>query len=277
MTKYLLIKGINGFGNMISVLNIGYMLAKKTNRTLVIDWTHPEWKLGFDEYFIFKDKELKYLEYNIFLEKTKDSNLEIYPAFFKNNLNKNLIELKPTIDKDNNYGEFFDNCIRYAEKKSSIDIIVFSYNWLPYNGIKNLWKKLELNQPYKEYIENKIKELGKYNAIHIRNTDIKNVNLNWAIEYFILNNDKKIYLATDDRDLLNKLQKIYINIINFTTFFDNKPLHNTERPIEQKYKTNLDTLTDLYILINSQELKITPIKTVPFMTTFSMLAYALKN
>jgi len=275
MVKYLLIKGINGFGNMISVLNVGYMLAKKTKRTLIIDWTHPEWKLGFDEYFMFTDKELKYLEYNDFLKNVKVDNLNIYPTFFKNNLNKNLIELQPNIDKNNNYGDFFDKCIKYAEN-NTYDIIVYSYNWIPYNGIKNLWKKIKLKEPYSNYIQDRIKELGEYKGIHIRNTDIKNVNLSWAIEYFMFNKNNKIYLATDDKELLNKLQKIYTNIINFTTFFDNKPLHNIDRPIEQRYQNNLDTLTDIYILINAQELKITPIKTVPFMTTFSMLVYALK-
>ena len=273
----LLVKGINGFGNMMSVLNVSYHLAKTSKRTLIVDWTHPEWEVGFDEYFTFKDDKIKYLEYNKFLEKVKNKNLEVYPKFFKNNLDKSLIELKPTIDKDNNYGEYFDNCIKYADKKK-YDVIVFSYNWLAYNGIKSLWNSLILKEPYNDIIKNKILSLGSdYKAIHIRNTDIKNVNLYWVIEFLTNNKDKTVYLATDDQELLEKLKTQYNNIKNFTTFYgDKQPLHNVKRTIEDKYRVNLDTLTDLYILTNSSELKITPIKTIPFMSTFSMLAQALK-
>jgi len=275
MSYYLLIKGINGFGNMMSVLNVGYHLARTSKRTLVIDWTHPEWKIGFDEYFTFKENTVKYLELNKFYEKVANKKLETYPKFFKDNLNKNLIDLKPTIDKDNNYGEYFDNCIKYAEKKK-YDIIVFSYNWLAYNDIKSLWGSLELKTPYDSIIKDKINSLGNYKAIHIRNTDIKNVNLYWAIEFLIHNKDKTVYLATDDNELLSKLKTQFNNIVNYTTFYDDKkPLHIGERTIEEKCKVNIDTLTDLYILINSEELKITPIKTTPYMTTFSMLAQAL--
>jgi hypothetical protein len=276
MTHYILVKGINGFGNMISVLNVAYHLAKSSKRTLVIDWTHPEWRLGFDEYFSFKDKNINYLELNKFYEKIANKNVEVYPKFFKDNLKKNLIDLKPNIDRDNNYHDFFDNCIKYAEKKK-YDIIVFSYNWLAYNDIKSLWNNLELKTPYDVLIQDKIKSLGDYKAIHIRNTDIKNVNLYWVIEFLINNKNKTIYLATDDGELLNNLKSQFDNIKNFTTYYDdNKPLHNCERSIEDKYKVNLDTLTDLYILVNSNELKISPIKTIPFMSTFSMLAQALK-
>ena len=137
---------------------------------------------------------------------------------------------------------------------------------------------LILKEPYNDIIKNKISSLGSdYKAIHIRNSDIKNVNLYWAIEFLINNKDKTVYLATDDQELLEKLKTQYNNIKNFTTFYgDKQPLHNVKRTIDDKYRVNLDTLTDLYILTNSSELKITPIKTIPFMSTFSMLAQALK-
>jgi hypothetical protein len=71
---------------------------------------------------------------------------------------------------------------------------------------------------------------------------------------------------------------LHKNIINFTKFYEKgKPLHTQEKTDEEKHQINVDTICDMYILINSKELKITPIKTIPYMTTYSLLAMALKN
>ena len=271
---YLLVKGINGFGNMMSVLNTAYFLARESKRTLVIDWTHPEWKLGFDNYFDISG--VKYMSLQDFYNKVLGKKLSIYPTFFENNLDKNLIDLKPNIDSSAEFSANFDSCIKFAQKKK-YDIVIFSYNWLGYNGIKTLWANLKLKSDIKNIIDNKIKSLGEYKAIHIRQTDIKNINLNWAIEFLINNKNITVYLATDNKELLDKLKSQFPNIVNFTTYYDNKPLHSKDNSEEIKKQTNLDTITDMFILINGSELKITPIKTVPFMTTFSLLATALKN
>ena len=59
---YLLIKGCNGFGNMMSVLSLAYEIVKNNKHlTLVIDWTHKEWILGFDRYF--RLDHVKYMKY----------------------------------------------------------------------------------------------------------------------------------------------------------------------------------------------------------------------
>jgi len=272
---YLLVKGINGFGNMISVLNCAYCLAKKTKRTLVIDWTHSEWVHGFDKYFIIKN--IKYKSYDEFIKEViNKKNLEIYPKIFQNRLTEKITDIYPEIDKQNNYNELFDNCIKFAEKKR-YDIIVFTYNWLGYNGIKMLWDNLELKEEYKNELTEKINKLGIYKAIHIRHTDITNMKLDWVIDFINNNKDINIYVATDNEDLLEQIKKLHSNIYNYTTFYDkNKPLHTSIRSLEEKERINKDTIIDMYILSKAQELKITPIKTHPFMTTFSLLAMAIR-
>ncbi len=279
--KYFLVKGCNGFGNMMSVLSLAYEIVRNNNITLVIDWTHPEWQLGFDKYFSL-DK-INYMKYDDFKKINLERGLKFFPERFnKDNIIKPLVETYPNLDKENKYNEIFDPVIQIFTGSSQIninlyDVLVFSYNWVGYNYIKNLWGDLKLNFDLKENISNIIKNLGEYSAIHVRHTDNKNQTTTWVTDYLKNNLDKKIYVATDNEIVLNICRNIHPNIINFTTFYEKaKPLHIQQLSEEKKNQSNIDTIVDMYILINSKELIITPIKTVPYMTTYSLMAQALK-
>jgi len=280
--KYFLVKGCNGFGNMMSVLSLAHEIIKNNKHfTLVIDWTHPEWKLGFDKYFSFNN--INYMNYNDFKKLISEREFKIFPERFnKDNITKPLSELYPNLDKDNKYAEMFDPVINIFTGINTIniniyDVLVFSYNWVGYNYIKNLWNDLKLNNELENEIKHKIKSLGNYNAIHIRHTDNKNQSTTWVMEYLKNNLDKNIYVATDNEIVLNICKSSHPNIFNFTKFYEKaKPLHIQELQEEDKNKSNTDTIIDMYILINSSELKITPIKTLPYMTTYSLMAHALK-
>ena len=80
---------------------------------------------------------------------------------------------------------------------------------------------------------------------------------------------------------VNTIIKIEKNWYAITRSWDNyekgKPLHIQEKTDEEKHQINIDTIRDMYILVNANELKITPIKTIPYMTTYSILAYTLRN
>jgi hypothetical protein len=278
---YILVKGCNGFGNMMSVLSLTYYFAKKYRATLVIDWTHPEWRLGFDKYF--KLNNIKYMCYEDFKKIIKNNNLSFYPEIFnKDNIQLPLCEILPTIDTNNVYGEIFNPVIKILNSNNNttlniFDIYVFSYNWLGYEYLKDLWSNLELQPTLKLEIENKINNLGEYNAMHVRHTDNKNMQSTWITDYIKENIDKKIYIATDNEMILDICKNLHPNIINFTHFYQKgKPLHLQEIDNSDKDNINIDTITDMYILINAKELKITPIKTIPYMTTYSLMALALR-
>ena len=282
--KYFLVKGCNGFGNMMSVLSLAHEIVKvNQNLTLVIDWTHPEWKLGFDNYFSINS--IKYLNYEEFKKLVSNSNFKFFPDFFnKDNITKPLVEIYPSLDKDNKYEETFNPVINiFTDQQfgfnylNNNDIFVFSYNWVGYNYIKSLWNNLRLNKELEEDIRNKINSLGTYNAIHVRHTDNKNISTLWVTNYLKDNLHKKIYVATDNEIVLNICKSSHPNIFNYTKFYEkSKPLHIQELKDEDKHITNNNTIIDMYILINSYELKITPIKTVPYMSTYSLMAVSLK-
>jgi len=274
---YLLVKGINGFGNMISVLSVVYDLAQKSNRTLVIDWSHPEWRLGFSRYFKFKDG-IKYMEYDEFIKTIGiKKNIRVYPECFKNKLNNGLIDLFPNIDSiPNEYQRIFGKIPEMVNLKK-IDVCVFSYNYCGFDLVPNLFGNINLNDELKLKIREKIKNINsKYKSIHIRHTDIKNDDLTWVYNFIDTNTHIQIYVATDSESLLDELKSKYSNIINYTTFYErDKPLHIQQLTVEEKNIVNEDLISDLILLINADELKITPIKTRPWMTTYSMLAMIL--
>jgi hypothetical protein len=271
---YLLIKGCNGFGNMMSVLSLAYEIVRKNLKlTLVIDWTHKEWRLGFDKYF--RLDKIKYMKYEDF-KKINLKKLKIFPEEFnKDNLLKPLSETFPNLDKDNLYAKIFNPVLNKLDM--TYDVFVFSYNWVGYEYIKSLWKDLILESSLHNDIISKIDSLKIYNAIHIRHTDNKNQSSQWFIDYLKANQNKNIYIATDNEIVLNICKQIHPRIFNFTHFHEkSQPLHTQELSDLDKDYINKDSIIDMYILINSAEIKITPIKTIPYMSTYSLMAVALR-
>jgi hypothetical protein len=275
--RILLVKGINGFGNMISTLNFAYNLAINSNRILVIDWSHHEWKLGFDRYFSWLDSNIcENMSYEKFLMVDKSS-LSVYPPIFSSRLDLPLSEVIPNIDKggDEAYNKVFFNSIQMAQF-ATYDIVVFSWNYTGYTKIKDMWKNIQFSQE----IVNKVAQckslLGQYKSIHVRHTDIRNPNLDWVFNFIKKNLDKNIYVGTDNEIVLRLCRGKHPNIFNFTTFYElNKPLHNIICDEKQRHKINIDTIVDLLLLSQSDWLEITPIKTIPFMSTYSLLAKTL--
>ena len=281
---YLLVKGCNGFGNLISILSYAYNIATQMDMTLVVDWTHKEWKLGFDRYF--KLKGINTMTYDDFKNIINQSeNMKIFPEIFNNKelLFNNISDSFPNIDKDNTYNVLFNPVLDIISSKEKLekhmyDIYILTYNWLGYDNVKRLWNNMKLNSDIKKYIDDKFNSLGEYNAMHIRHTDNKTSSCTWITDYVKENLNKKIYIATDNELILNICKKIHPNIMNFTKFYErNIALHIQEKTEKEKHQINIDTICDMHILINSTELKITPVKTIPYMTTYSMLALKLHN
>ncbi len=242
--KFLLVKGLNGFGNMISCLNICFHLANKFDRILVIDWENCIWHDTFDNYF--KLINVKYMSFNEFINIHKN-NKNIYPPVFKNSLTLPF----DVVIKKHGFKKMIEP-IKYLNSNIDIVIISLNYHKIAFQHFNDFWKNITPTDNLLSLINSKINELGTYKAIHIRNSDQLQLNNKWIIDFLTHNQNFKIYVATDDIQMLDFCKQYHNNIYNFTNFFSstqNKPLHYLE--CNDYYKKNCDAIIDLYILANS--------------------------
>ena len=112
-------------------------------------------------------------------------------------------------------------------------------------------ERLRFQPKVKLYISEKIFRLGVYDAIHVRNTDYKT---DYKAFFASIEDklDKKIVLCTDDLQCQAYAKSIWGERLNIVTVLPDtrgRPLHmNNEL---DRYTTNLNALTDLFILAAS--------------------------
>jgi hypothetical protein len=156
MTKYLINKGWEGFGDRLECLSYAVTNAKRFNRILYVDWNDTIWKEGFYRYFHFVD-----LPYTDQLNDIADS-LTVWPSFWQYKL---MLPANEWIHEDTYK---FLNEFKPMEGVRDEDVWVLvgvgyrEWNW------PDLQKHLRLN---KETIE----EIGSIPVdlpvVHLRGTD----------------------------------------------------------------------------------------------------------
>jgi hypothetical protein len=267
-TRYLLVKGFQGFGNMISSLNICYHLAKKHNRILVIDWKNCIWDDEFDAYMTINN--IDYMSFNDFY-KQHCNNQSVYPVVFKGKLNAVFDTIIPK-----HGSKVILDPIKYIPSSISIVVVALNYHKIGFQSFNAFWKNVALTKPLAETLEKYKEQLGSYKAIHIRNSDQIQTNTEWIVSFLTKNQNYKIYVATDDNNMIDFCKQYHNNIYTFTTFFnaDNKdiPLHYYKCDM---YKKNCDTIIDLYLLANSLELvyaEVIVFQKVKHSSSYSILA-----
>ncbi|UKN01569.1 hypothetical protein K6119_17740 [Paracrocinitomix mangrovi] len=95
--KYLIVKGCAGLGNRLITLTSAISLAKKTNRSLIIDWNDG---LYFREGYNFFDDYFNLIGVDYYAPHAKELNnvienlntLTVYPPLFKNKIEDNLYD-----------------------------------------------------------------------------------------------------------------------------------------------------------------------------------------
>jgi len=240
-TKYILVKGINGFGNMISSLNFCYHLAINTNRKLVIDWKNSIWNDEFDNYFIFNSNI--YVPFTDFITQQK-SNTSVYPSYFINNLTKEIdnaifVDIKTLTQP-----------LSYIKSNISIIVLAFNYHCIGFQSFNLFWNNISIIPSINSIIQSKLLELGSYKAIHIRNSDQLQLDTSWIISFLLSNKSYNIYVATDDINMVSLCKQHHDNIFSYTTFYkSDKPMHYAY--CSDIYKKNCDVIVDLYLLANS--------------------------
>lgn len=273
-TKYIMIKGVQGFGDRLQCLLEAIRISRETNRILVVDYQDKQWANNpeYDfEYFFIVDKSIKTITKK---ELQKETITTIYPYgwnqynLFQNNLNLTSDNFK--IDRSDNPDWF----------KFKIEQVIV------HNGLGDrMWNwddinLLKLRPNILEVVKTKFEELGIYNkkyiAIHLRGTDKPQDNKKTYVDDILkkvsltLSEDPdKIVLLTDDVLLLNEFtEKFKKQFVSSNKFLEepecfvniDKGIHNLSNDdilcskIEKK-DLLIDSIID-FIILNQSNLLI---------------------
>jgi len=128
----------------------------------------------------------------------------------------------------------------------------------------------------------RIGELGEYDAVHIRNTDYK-TDYEEILRNIIPKARRPVVICTDDYQTQKHAVEMYGEKVRLTHAVPDvsamtvRRLHdNTEL---SRYETNLNALTDLFVLASARRLHVTTLREGQSVTTsgFMMLALSLRK
>lgn len=170
--KYLILKGIEGFGDRLECLLLSIFYCKTTKRVLVIDWRDSDWN-DADQNNIniyFNISGIKSMDINDFVYNKK---LSVYPEIWTNKIKdaeyQKYIYTKQMRFKD--LGKKIFNIANKKDKDFEQDIVLYpgtgwrTYRFIDFNNIifaKNI-KKIASDFKENHNLINK-----KYNCIHLR-------------------------------------------------------------------------------------------------------------
>jgi len=278
--KFLVHKGLEGFGDRLQVLLQCIQYAKITNRTLVIDWMDKHWSIknnfGFNHYLNIKN--LKYISLDHFKKFNKNCT-DVYPKAWTNKLfspaNPNNYNKKYSWDKDE-----IQNILNSKEKDREEKVLVifagtrtYIYKNINYLGInKNVLRYI--NYVFKS--ENLIRY--KYKVIHIRvgdkhffngNREAKTCNklfmkkklnyFNYLFNLYKKNKDNMPVIIITDNQTVSKefIQKYKIGrLLKDRIEVKNKisGIHKNQDIKISKERLNFELIADFCILIYANKI-----------------------
>jgi len=254
MTKYVLFISQGGFND--SLYNISKTLAycKKYNRTLLLDMMNTIYKINFSDFFDINDPCIIY-DFNIIKNIISHNNFTVFPKNLENHLINVLhdeIRFKYEINKPYSYN---DELLFLPDKIVNEDIIVHSR--CGGGDTFNFFKNISLKNNVKNFCKKRLALLkdNKYLCIHVRYTDLKcDFKKLYNKNKQLIHSYKKIYVATDNKLVVNFFKSKKLNVFCFTTFPESKDYRNLHYyDIDPTVKMN-DLLADIFIATNSSKI-----------------------
>ncbi|MDR2790825.1 MAG: hypothetical protein LBB59_07635 [Campylobacteraceae bacterium] len=238
--KIVICRPHGGFNDMLVRINKCYKYAKAHDRDLYIDASRSGFLDDFDKYFKVSEK-------GIFLN---ISHLLLLKNVSSLDREKLKIIADSSFDTQSvfDFSKDYDDQILVYEESGSGDESIFVFEWLL------------LKEGVRKHIVNTIKPLGEYDALHVRNSDYKT---NYK-KFFTDINDKigsKIVLCTDSYACQEYAKKFWgekFHIVTNIPDTKGESLHENKKL--DRFQTNLDTLTDLFVLACGKNLYFTAMK-----------------
>jgi len=260
--RIVLCRPYTGLNDMLGNMECCYRYCKKNKRKLYVDGAISGFLDDLSHYFIPLDNNISFKKVD-FLQPPFD----VFPNCLNNDLynyglkkeeelststSKGRIIL--TFDFKKNYKE---QILVHAEGGSKKDIGLFMFTRFKLKEEVKLHIKKTIDDIKSQSGKNK-----KYDAIHVRNTDFKT---DYKSYFNNIKNkiNKTTVLCTDDygcqqyaKNFFDEKLKIVTDIPDLSAF-EFKNLHHN-KDID-RYKNNVDTLTDLFILACAERVYYAPI------------------
>jgi hypothetical protein len=259
--KIVLCRPGGGLNDMLNQIEKCYQYCQKYKRKLYIDGSKSGFLDDFSNYFVPRDANISFEKID-FLTPPFD----VFPKCLYNDLyNNELIYNKNTFLNTTKDGIpiTFDFKKDYEEQ-----ILVHRQGGGVFKGILAL-ARLNLKEDIKIHIRSIIEELkkqagnkGKYYAIHVRNTDHKTDYKSYFNDIKI-KLDKASFLCTDDYECQQYAKMFFGENVKSVTDIPDlsscpaKTLHFNG--YIDRYKTNVGTLTDLFILACAEKIYKAPV------------------
>jgi hypothetical protein len=268
MKKLLLCRPHGGLNDILCQIEKCLKYALEHDRELYIDGSHSGFLDSFENYFLAPEGvHLKGID---FLSPPFD----VYPHCLSDDIttfkHKYDIAVRNFIHIPTNTLLSFDFDKSYVEQ-----ILVHTACGGGTNSI-NVFEKFTLKENIRQHISKIIENLGEYDAIHVRHSDYKTD----YEKFFKEINDKlgdKIILCTDSYECqlyAKSLWKEKLQIVTNIPDTQGKILHYNRNL--DRFQTNLDTLTDLFVLTCGKNLYTTNIDK-GFISGFGGLANLLRE
>jgi hypothetical protein len=253
--RYLLVKGWCGFGDRLQCLSHAIEYARKTNRTIVVDWTDEIWggdqKVNFDTFCKIVGIPTASCE-----ELYAKKDLTVWPAVWNGQLDKTpglyMYETAYQIDLQ-------------SFPIRDEDIVVYTSTEVRTYQNENLCKNFRIRYPYRTIVLDAIDKHKDYTTVvHLRGSDRvppekQDEYLETNIFSKLTESDNKILIVGDDQDLIKKFKQKYPDATVRTpekhTSSSSEELKNPvhQRGNVDKIDFNTETLIDFFLIMHAKK------------------------
>lgn len=245
--KILLCRPIGGLNDMLTQIQECREYAIKSNRRLWVDASRSGFHDCLSNYFephkdfSFGSPNGSFLANNSVFPRFLDGKLNSYGSFYDTSVKK-------VVDEETGYPLTFDFNSYYSES-----ILLHEQQGGRPVAIRTL-AVLQLKPVIRRKIKDIIDNLGEYDAIHVRNTDLTTdyrrffENVNDAIR-------ERVVVCTDDLQCMNYSEYFWgdkLSVVHSIPDTGGKPLHRTKFSRSDRYTVNVDVVTDLLVLASAR-------------------------
>ena len=253
--KYLLFVPHGGLNDCFTMTARAINYCRDNNRILLLDYTNSPYKINFSDYLYFSDDmDIEIIsDSNVIRELISNNNFSVYPKQFDLKcFMENNIDVKYTPK-----GYLLNNevLLEFPKMKLEEDIVFHTNCGGGMAGFK-LFRNLKLKNKLKKVINDKLKLLkNEYASVQVRNTDYV---CKYQDQYHrhkeeLFKSKDCVYVATDNKDVLDFFKSKGLKIFNFTTFPSTKFINLFVSDVDSHTKF-CDVFVDIFALTKSQHL-----------------------